>query len=811
VSRVGGKNSVDLLGKKLAPHLQRVMFFGWSFRSFTVPGTVRYHELYRVTFVRVAPLCAHFKTTAKGRRRGIPPRFLLLAATTTMNGRYAAYDLESFANTYQATGACVQQTQQRYMTQQNGACMEDYDPNRLMEPIAMATYNPTASRTGNLTAHHHTLLQAPTLASPGSGGLAAPGMQRLPDFEPTPLSKDVVRRLHHPLPTHLPTHLSSQTPMAAHLPDHGLYSTSPFADMFSAPLSVGAGGSRRYQEDEWLENIEMSISGLSLEPLSGVEVLSRLRSKTEDVMTRYLPCVDFLVACQQDLRKGLQAAQQKRLVHHMFRDALTPRQFFSTFIAPLPERFFRKNRRIMERSALDGAVKEIQKLCADARAVEHQGCEVMKNTFLGGMKDGESWGLRKWLSKNGGALHICNESECILHACQKLDRSLDTTKKLGERLRPLAKHAMTRLKADVPSSYQEISSAHPYLPFFHRLESALRGMSAFDPEDDDVICIDDEDEIEAVKAKTLPPPKSKPRKRKAKSSEHDDAYEHTTKKVAALDKAYNSKPVALYNSDEDDSVIIELQDDKPPPRDSVDSPPPGDYLNALTFFSSIDDVIAGTADPWERAQISRAAQGAMDMAASLDRLATMFESDQQGMIRPSYVERGFFWDEAEQYAAVLRLFSTILRTDDASPYLEQVDEEDLISQGNPIYSGIIKNQLCFRDIFASLLDGFEDTDENLQGNDGRLVPYGLKNWNMWRGVDLLQAIDLVLLNSLAYGKVLDEGRQDRSRTNRLRKLFWAGIKNQLDSYGGLMDDENRRKCTPTRRGESSGFVVHKGR
>merc|ERR1740124_904423 len=142
---------------------------------------------------------------------------------------------------------------------------------------------------------------------------------------------------------------------------------------------------------------------------------------------------------------------------------------------------------------------EIKKLCSDSKRVEYQGCEVMKNTFLGGMKDGESWGLRKWLSKHGGALHICNDLECILRSCQDLERSLETTRKLGERLRPLAQQALERLRNDVPASYQEHSTAHPYLPFFHRLESALKGMANFDPEDDDVICIDDDDEIEEVK------------------------------------------------------------------------------------------------------------------------------------------------------------------------------------------------------------------------------------------------------------------------------------------------------------------------
>jgi len=66
------------------------------------------------------------------------------------------------------------------------------------------------------------------------------------------------------------------------------------------------------------------------------------------------------------------------------------------------------------------------------------------------------------------------------------------TIELAKRIRPESKKGVDRLKADVPKAYQEVSTAHPYLPFFHRLESCLKGLSEFDPEDDDVICLDDD-------------------------------------------------------------------------------------------------------------------------------------------------------------------------------------------------------------------------------------------------------------------------------------------------------------------------------
>ena len=731
-----------------------------------------------------------------------------------MNGRYAGYDLESFANGYQA----IPQTQQRYMST-NGPCLEDYDPTRIMESIAM--YNPTAARTNGATpqAHYHAFMPAQNAAQhSASGGVGLAGMG---DFEPIPLSKATMRRLG----TQRQQPHQNQNYAVNNIDNNGnddnfVHAPASFSDMFFTP-SVGS--KPPYPNpDQWLEDLKVTVSGLSLEPMAATELVARVRSKTEDVVTRYLPCVDFLVACQQDLRKGLAAASQKRLVHSMFRDSMTPKQFYSSYIAPLPERFLRKNRRIMEPLVLEQAVQELHKLCKDARAVEHQGCEAIKNTFLGGMKDGESWGLRKWLSKNGGALHICNDCECILHACQKLDRSLESTRKLSERLRPLAKQALTRLKADVPSSYQEISTAHPYLPFFHRLESALKGLSNFDPDDDDVVCIDDEDEVEEMKAKAQASSKSTSKKRKASGSNGNVEGN----KLAANDEAQRSDQ---SDDNSDDGSVIEVIEVKPAAKKSKKSIGPGEdqeseYMNALAFFSSFEDAISGTSDPFDVGSDNSGASSAVahspsslrmnayEMAGAIDRLAVLFESDQYSTIRPPNVTDGSFWDHPDRYACALRLLSDILRSPSASPHVDSVDDDELVARGLPAYSKVIRHPICFREIVTALIEENFDGDDSLTGSNGQLPCKSLSSWNMWKGLDLLQAIDLVMLNSLAYGKVTDEGKTAaRSNTNKLRKSFWAGIKTILDLSVGAGDSEMRRGCTPTRRGESSGFVVHKSR
>jgi len=608
--------------------------------------------------------------------------------------------------------------------------------------------------------------------------------------------------------------------------------------------------------EEWLEKLELKVSGVSLEPMTGTEIIAKVTLRSNEVVTRYLPCVDFLVQCQQELRKGLQVATAKRYVHHMFRDTMTPRQFYTNYIASLPERFYRKNRRLMDHENITAAVKELQTLCANAKGVESQGCEVVKNTFLGGMKDGESWGLRKWLSKQGGALHICNDTECLSNSCQTLDRDLESTKKLADRLRPLAENALKKLKSEIPSSYQEQSSAHPYLPFFHRLECALRGMANFDPEDDDVICIIDDDEVEELKAKAKASDTSSKRK--------SDSTSKRNKKSSSSSSSKRKSSAAftpLIEKDDDNSVDsdIEILDEKPPAKRKrvreeeaatlyTDKTSTGvdhddDEFNLETETGDDSDIMEELLktlddnddpinfDEFEQESGDDDDDGdndanhttnnintinAFDLADGLDSLATLFDSNQHDKVRPSDIigEVEGFWDDSCRYASALRLFSEILRSPDCTNFvLESVDEDELIQMGKLPYTEIVKHPLSFRDIVSALLQDFNATDNSIECSNG-LLPFGttLSDWNMWKGLELLQAVDLVLLNSLAYGKANEGASKSnaRSRTNKLRKVLWAGIKQVVDDHMSSADAEGRRRCTPTRRGESSGFVVRKG-
>ncbi|KAL3806461.1 hypothetical protein ACHAXA_009698 [Cyclostephanos tholiformis] len=274
------------------------------------------------------------------------------------------------------------------------------------------------------------------------------------------------------------------------------------------------------QIDPILERISLTVTAVSLTPLSGNEVVRHIRTKTDDVITRFLPCVEFLVNCQQELRQGLQLAQnsgQRRRISGVGgrsragNGMMTPRQFHTTYVAPLPRRFERQNECLMAREHLLLAASSLESLVRDAAAAMPQGCDHVKNAFLGGMRENESWGLRKWLSKHGGAGSICNDLEEVMRHVKALRKEDETTKRLAEMLRPIARQAHERLKKDVPQAYQERSSAHPYLPFFHRLEACLKLMATYDPEEDDVICLPDssDEEEDDIKVLSTSPVKSR--------------------------------------------------------------------------------------------------------------------------------------------------------------------------------------------------------------------------------------------------------------------------------------------------------------
>lgn len=739
-------------------------------------------------------------------------------------------------------------------------------------------------------------LADPTIIQNNNNSNAA-GLDAMPDFAPPPFhSYD-----QQPPPLMLSSS-DNNSPMAA------------FSGINPALLAILQQQQYPPPEPEpepWLTEIQLTVASISLEPLSGSVVLDRVQEKLNQVVTKYIPCVDFLVQCQQDLRKGLEMANHQNniaasLSNRRYRSSnsraggITASQFYKAHVEPLSRSFYSKQLNRMEQSALNDALVGLDDLQLQAKNVERQGLEAVKNTFLGGMKDGESWGLRKWLSKHGGALVICTDLECILNASKKLDRNSESTKKLAKLLRPMAKQVLDKLHSDIPTSYQQRSSAHPYLPFFHRLEDTLKGMSMFDPEEDDVICIDtdsEDDDVVPLEAASsyVKQQHQQPQQVQVKQQQKQQWNAATKKRMeptlapvdVALASAKRPKDAPTRNGykngdDNDNDNPVLLDDDSSSSGESVCESiieiidasnlslstkasgsrasggaedqnwicPSCCMVNAAIGNSCVScgeenllkeiGTIFGLDDLFEKTRTSPSfdtgflpeagdtetssrkfvrpktlpwpipidqpelyKRKARTIADRLDNLADVFDRNQQASVPEILNDEASLWN-GEIYGRALHLFANLLRKPGASFFLEPVDDEQLMQMGyHPLYCHVVKHPVSFCEIAGALLG--HDLKLGV-GNNGSLCTDSLSSLNMWNGRDLLQTIDLVFLNDMAFADALKLGKSPhRSMTNLLRKFLWSGIADFMSS----LDPVRRKQNHPVRRSEKSGFVVFK--
>ena len=554
----------------------------------------------------------------------------------------------------------------------------------------------------------------------------------------------------------------------------------------------------------------------------------------------------------------------------------------------------------MSTAYLEAATKGIKSLVADTKKVEYQGCESMKLTFLGGMREGQSWGLRRWLSKHGAALQVCNDLEMILTAIQKLDKECPFTIKMAAKLRKEASYARNRLVKDVPTAYQQFSSAHPFLPFFHRLESVLKGLAEFDPEDDDVIIIDDNDaeqekaKAEQKKLENLTEQKSveiksekraleindlPPRKRAHQSTDADNATSGSSESVKASEvndesdddsvlcvavRTFDGKEVQISDTNKDHlsdkkrdafapSPLVDTAAPTLAPTDpegvATDDPA---YCQIKQMFESEKEYFPVQGD-WRCSECTFMNMTYSDVCLMCESVRatnnnTAARSGENGVKLDTLFDISNFWDTIEdnptpcsvatatanvaasnnaqvvgdavaerlqelarrveefQYSTnhgtprmdywdihwsfVISLFALILREREAPWFLEPVNEEELIACGRPEYRSVVRNPLSFRCIINAL------NNSRLPGGNGKLVNTDLP-FDVRHGRELLQAIDLVFLNALAYnsGRINVDVRRD---TLKLRRMFWDQIKAKAADHRGEI---------PTKRGVTSGFVV----
>ena len=108
--------------------------------------------------------------------------------------------------------------------------------------------------------------------------------------------------------------------------------------------------------------------------------------------------------------------------------------------------------------------------------------------FVGGMKEGQSYGLRKWFSTHAQgsllatSLEACNE---VLQA----GGGLELEPAQLERIRALAAQCRGEIEG-ISLGYRQRSTAHPHLPFWGRVDTVLNAIESFDPDDDEVCLVD---------------------------------------------------------------------------------------------------------------------------------------------------------------------------------------------------------------------------------------------------------------------------------------------------------------------------------
>jgi len=467
-------------------------------------------------------------------------------------------------------------------------------------------------------------------------------------------------------------------------------------------------------------------------------------------------------------------------------------------------------------------MKELTELCVEAKKFLPYGCESVKNAFLGGMREGKSWGLRRWLSKNGGALHICSDLENIFQALQNLDREAEKTRQLASHIRPIAARVHGQLIREVPSAYQEISSAHPYLPFFHRLESVLKSLSTFDPDDDDVLIIDDEEELKALKKKGT----QDESKRKANNTY--EINESTTKKqkheisngnefIGGNIPNFNSKTI----QDDKDSIDCEvICITNPSFRSTVDKKNPYTNVNMpIQKYDYSETVSKVPPNSWRCKQCTYLNDGAsqhcymceidedytpipvtvktsnthptptnreyIDIESLFKRIESL-ASKYDHIKCPNYFmcDAEQFWNQPRNFAYAVRLLAALIRNPAASMMTEPT-----IQNSNDDFKLNIMKPLCFRDIANALLC-------TTTAYKGKLMVS--LHWNMFNGRDLLEATDLVLLNSLVFYS-RNKSSALRPVIIQLRKRFWEDIRSRARDRANM----------PMKRGEKSGYVVSK--
>ena len=166
------------------------------------------------------------------------------------------------------------------------------------------------------------------------------------------------------------------------------------------------------------------------------------------------------------------------------------------------------------------------------------------------------------------------------------------------------------------------------------------------------------------------------------------------------------------------------------------------------------------------------------------------------MLRPVEVDtKTDHWNDETNYIWILQLLKTMVQKVDARSLLHPPDTTELFLAGYPPYESIIKHPVCFSDIVLALTNS-TTSGSHLWG-DGKIA--SLPKLNLWEGKQLLECIDIVMLNALAYYR---GGRDDAKCTSvkMLRNYFWQTLDEKV---------QGNKSVLPRRRKPSDAFIAKK--
>ena len=131
---------------------------------------------------------------------------------------------------------------------------------------------------------------------------------------------------------------------------------------------------------------------------------------------------------------------------------------------------------------------------------------------------------------------------------------------------------------------------------------------------------------------------------------------------------------------------------------------------------------------------------------------------------------------------------------EAQSLINPPDATEIFLAGFPSYDSIIKHPVCFRDIILALANS-NTSGSHLWGNG---VVSSLPKLNCWEGRRLLECIDMVMLNAIAYygGRVEDK----KSAAQTLRSYYWHMLDEKAQGNKALL---------PKKRKPSDGFIAKK--